>query len=65
MSGYLNEKPDLFKKLINTFEFSRKQTKMLKYVRHNKGLYNWKNFCSWFKDTNPYFTLYEFLFNKK
>jgi hypothetical protein len=65
MSGYLSDKPDLFKNLINSFEISRKETKMKKYVRHNKGLYNWENFCSWFKDTNPYLTLHEFLFSKK
>jgi len=64
MSGYLSSKPDLFKNVINSFERTRKQTKMLKYTRHNKGLYNWENFCSWFKDNNPYLTLHEFLFNK-
>jgi len=65
MSGYLSNKPDLFKKLINTFEISRKETKMKRYIRHNKGLYNWENLRFLFKDTNPYFTLYEFLFGKK
>ena len=65
MSGYSSDKLNLIKNVINSFEFSRKEIKMLKYVRHNKGLYNWKNFCSWFKDTNPYFTLHEFLFSKK
>ena len=65
MNGYLINKTDLFKKVINSFEFSRKEIKMLKYVRHNKGLYNWKNFCDWFKDENPFYSLHEFLFGTK